>query len=52
MLEKIGSSGRTRTYNPPVNSLVRCSKSNDFAAQMTTHGNAWALEIIETVTLI
>ena len=34
-----GSSGRTRTYNPPVNSLVRCRNFNDIAAQMTPHGN-------------
>jgi len=26
-----------RTYNPAVNSLVGCSKFNNFAAQMTTH---------------
>jgi hypothetical protein len=38
--KKIGSSGRTRTYNPPVNSLVGCSKFNNFAAQMTTHEHA------------
>jgi len=24
VLEKIGSSGRTRTYNPPVNSRMLC----------------------------
>ncbi len=38
--EKNGSSGRTRTYNPPVNSLVGCSNFNNIAAQMTTHGYA------------
>ena len=37
-MKKNGSSGRTRNYNPPVNSLVGCSKFNHFAAQMTTHG--------------
>ena len=37
MLEIIGSSGRTRTYNPPVNSLVGFRNFNNFVAQMTTH---------------
>ena len=45
-----GSSGRTRTYNPPVNSLAGCSKSNNFAAQMTTHGNTQVLEVANIVT--
>ena len=35
--QRMHSSDRTRTYNPPVNSLVGCSKFNNFAAQMTTH---------------
>ena len=39
MPEKIGSSGRTRTYNPPVNSPVRCRNFKNLAAQMTIHGN-------------
>ena len=34
-----GSSGRTRTYNPSVNSPVRCRNFNELAAQMTSHGN-------------
>ena len=37
--QKNGSSGRTRTYNPPVNSLVRCRNFKNLAAQMITHGN-------------
>jgi hypothetical protein len=49
---KNGSSGRTRTYNPPVNSLVGGSKSNNFAEQMTTHGNTAVLEVANIVTLI
>ena len=36
--QKNGSSGRTRTYNPPVNSPVRCRNFKYLAAQMTTHG--------------
>src|SRR4051794_33066929 len=39
-LKKIGSSGRTRTYNPPVNSLVRFRNFNNFVAPMTTHEDA------------
>ena len=39
-------------YNPPVNSLAGCSKSNNFAAQMTTHGNTTVLEVANIVTLI
>jgi hypothetical protein len=36
-MKKFGSSGRTRTYNPPVNSLVVLRKFNSLAAQVTTH---------------
>src|SRR5712664_730560 len=50
--EKNGSSGRTRTYNPPVNSLVGCSKFNNFAAQMTTHGDVEIRKVTNIVTLI
>ena len=35
---EIGSSGRTRTYNPPVNRTVFARQFNYFAAQMTTLG--------------
>jgi hypothetical protein len=52
VLEKNGSSGRTRTYNPPVNSLVGYSKFNNFAMQMTTHEAAQILEAHAFVTLI
>jgi len=34
-------SDRCQTYNPPVNSLVRLRNFNNFAAQMTTHEDAW-----------
>jgi len=44
--------GRTRTYNPPVNSLVGNNKFNDFAMQMTTHEAIQMLEIHVFVTLI
>ena len=37
-LRKNGSSGRTRTYNPPVNSPVGCWNFKYLAVQMTTHG--------------
>ena len=37
--EKNGSSGRTRTYNPPVNSPVGCCQIRNLAAQMTIRGN-------------
>src|ERR1700756_3278041 len=36
--EKNGSSGRTRTYNPPVNRMEFVRQYNNFAAQMTTFG--------------
>ena len=39
-LKKNGSSGRTRTYNPPVNSPVGCWNFIYLAAQMTTHGHS------------
>jgi hypothetical protein len=52
MAEKNGSSGRTRTYNPPVNSLVGRSKSNNFAPQMTTHGDVETRKVRNIVTLI
>ena len=51
MRGKNGSSGRTQTYNPPVNRLVRSSNFKDIAAQMTTHGSAKRLEVITLVTL-
>jgi len=38
-LQKNGSSGRTRTYNPPVNSGAEPRRINNFAAQMTTIHN-------------
>src|SRR5450631_1849188 len=44
--------GSARLAQPPVNSLVGFSKSNNFAAQMTTHRNAQTLEVARTVTLI
>ena len=47
-----GSSGRTRTYNPPVNSPVRSSNFRNLAAQMTTHRSAKKPEGMRTVTLI
>jgi hypothetical protein len=47
-----GSSGRTRTYNPPVNSLVRSSNFKNLATQMTTHGHAWTRKVTSNVTLI
>jgi len=52
VLKSDGSSGGTRTYNAPVNSLVGYSKSNNFAAQMTTHGYAPVLAVANIVTLI
>jgi hypothetical protein len=36
--KKIGSSGRTRTYNPPVNRTELARQFNNVAAQMTTLG--------------
>jgi hypothetical protein len=36
VLKSDGSPIGLETYNPLVNSLVGCSKSNNFAARMTT----------------
>jgi hypothetical protein len=44
--------GRTGTYNPPVNSLVVLRKFNNFAVQMTTHEDDEIQEIHSYVTLI
>ena len=52
LLEKIGSSGRTRTNNPPVNSLVRSRNFKNLATQMTTYGHAWTRKVTSNVTLI
>ncbi len=51
LLEKIGSSGKTRTNNPPVNSLVR-SRNFKNLAQMATYGHAWTRKVTSNVTLI
>jgi hypothetical protein len=40
VFEKNGSSGRTRTYNPPVNSQSAGRSFNNFTAQMTTFDDA------------
>jgi hypothetical protein len=49
--KKNGSSGRTRTYNPPVNRLVGRSTNKLLAVQMTTHENTETREITDSVTL-
>jgi hypothetical protein len=51
-LEKHGSLGRTRTYNLPVNSLVRSGNPNNLAVQMTTRGSLKELMGMKAVTLI
>jgi len=52
MLERNGSSGRTRTYNPPVNSLVALRRFNNLAAQMTTHEGTQTRTMCAYVPLI
>jgi hypothetical protein len=52
MPKRNGSSGRTRTYNPPVNSLVVLRKFNSLAAQVTTHEGAPIQAIRFYMTLI
>jgi hypothetical protein len=42
---------RSRTYNPPVNSLVRRSNLKNVATEMTTHGHAWTRKVTSNATL-